>query len=92
MSEATIPVQASAPPRLSEDLVVVSLGLAVFVLGLLSLSGADALGWLVTTSVWTQSGLGIGDLVDHEANGGLTLAKKSHEMTNPTDTRRDGGS
>jgi hypothetical protein len=54
MSEATIPVQAAAPPRLSEDLVAVGLGLGVFLLALLSLLGADALGWLVTTSVWTD--------------------------------------
>jgi hypothetical protein len=54
MSEATIPVQAAAPPRLSEDLVAVGLGLAVFLLALVSLAGADALGWLVTTSVWTE--------------------------------------
>jgi hypothetical protein len=54
MSEATIPAQAAARPKLSEDLVAVGLGLGVFVLGLLSLSGADALGWLVTTSVWTD--------------------------------------
>ena len=54
MSEAILPVQATAPPRLSEDLVAVGLGLAVFLLALLSLAGADALGWLVTTSVWTD--------------------------------------
>src|SRR6202034_2910175 len=54
MSEATIPVQAAAPPRLSEDLVAVGLGLGVFLLALVSLAGADALGWLVTTSVWTD--------------------------------------
>jgi len=54
MSEATIPIQAAAPPRLSEDLVAVGLGLGVFVLALLLLLGADALGWLVTTSVWTH--------------------------------------
>jgi hypothetical protein len=54
MSEATIPVHAAAPPRLSEDLVAVGLGLAVFLLALVSLAGADALGWLVTTSVWTD--------------------------------------
>jgi uncharacterized membrane protein YadS len=53
MSEATIPVQAAAP-RLGEDLVAVGLGLAVFLLALVSLAGADALGWLVTTSVWTN--------------------------------------
>jgi uncharacterized membrane protein YadS len=54
MSEATLPVQAAAP-RPSEDLVAVGLGLAVFVASLLSLVGADALGWLVTTSVWTHA-------------------------------------
>jgi uncharacterized membrane protein YadS len=53
MSEATIPVQAAAP-LLSEDLVAVGLGLGVFLLALGSLAGADALGWLVTTSVWTD--------------------------------------
>lgn len=46
MSEATIPLQAAAPPRLSEDAVALGLGLAVFVLALLSLLGADALGWV----------------------------------------------
>jgi uncharacterized membrane protein YadS len=54
MSEATMPVQATAP-RPSEDLVAVGLGLAVFLVSLLSLVGADALGWLVTTSVWTDA-------------------------------------
>src|ERR1700759_4061561 len=60
MSEATLPVQAAAPPRLSEDLVAVSLGLAVFLISLLSLLGADALGWLVTTSVWTDPATALG--------------------------------
>ena len=54
MSEATLPLQAAAPPRFSEDLVAVGLGLVVFLLALGSLAGADALGWLVTTSVWTD--------------------------------------
>src|SRR5271170_2702434 len=54
MSEATLPLQAAAPPRFSEDLVAVGLGLLVFLLALGSLAGADALGWLVTTSVWTN--------------------------------------
>ena len=53
MSEATLPLRAAAPPRFSEDLVAVGLGLVVFLLALGSLAGADALGWLVTTSVWT---------------------------------------
>jgi hypothetical protein len=54
MPEATVPVRAAAPPRLSEDLVAVGLGLGVFLLALVSLAGAEALGWLVTTSVWTD--------------------------------------
>ena len=54
MSEATLPLQAAAPPRFSEDLVAVGLGLVVFLLALVSLAGADALGWLVTTTVWTN--------------------------------------
>ena len=33
MSEATIPLQAAAPPRLSEDVVAVGLGLGVFTHG-----------------------------------------------------------
>ncbi len=53
MSEATIPIQA-APPRLSEDVVALVLGLAVFVLALVSLLGPDALGWLVNASVWAD--------------------------------------
>ncbi|HEY1865039.1 MAG TPA: putative sulfate exporter family transporter [Roseiarcus sp.] len=54
MSEATMPVQAAAPWP-SEDLVAVGLGLAVFLISLLSLAGADALGWLATTSLWTDA-------------------------------------
>ena len=59
MSQATIPVQAAAPPRFSEDLVAVGLGLCFFLLALVSLAGVDALGWLVTTSVWTDPSSGL---------------------------------
>jgi hypothetical protein len=52
MSEATILVQAA--PRPGEDLVAVCLGIVVFLLALASLAGADALGRLATTSVWTD--------------------------------------
>ena len=54
MSEATISLRAAAPPRLSEDVVALVLGLAVFVLALVSLLGPDALGWLVNTSIWAD--------------------------------------
>ena len=59
MSEATLPLQAVAPPRFSEDLVAVGLGLLVFLLALVSLAGADALGWLVTTSVWSNPAIAL---------------------------------
>ena len=54
MSEATLPIQAAAPPRFSEDAVALGLGLGVFALALVSLLGTDALGWLVKTSVWAD--------------------------------------
>src|SRR5580704_4519838 len=59
MSEAILPLRAAAPPRFSEDLVAVGLGLVVFLLALGSLAGADALGWLATTSVWTNPSLAL---------------------------------
>src|ERR1700691_2825653 len=59
MSEATLPLQAGARPRFSEDLVAVGLDLLVFLLALVSLAGADALGWLVTTSVWSNPAIAL---------------------------------
>jgi hypothetical protein len=56
LSEATLSVQARESPRLSEDWVAVIIGVGVFALALLSLAGLDALGWLATTSVWTDPG------------------------------------
>jgi uncharacterized membrane protein YadS len=46
---------AAPPPQpwLSEDWLSVCLGLGVFVLSLGLLFGADILGWVVTTAVWT---------------------------------------
>jgi uncharacterized membrane protein YadS len=56
MSEAILSAEASAPPRLSEDWLAVVIGLGVFALALLSLTGVDALGWVATASVWTNPG------------------------------------
>jgi len=39
---------------LSEDWLSVWLGLLLFALALVSLSGVDVIGWVVTTSVWTD--------------------------------------
>ncbi|MBV8791313.1 MAG: putative sulfate exporter family transporter [Pseudolabrys sp.] len=41
---------------MSEDWLSVIIGLGVFVLALASLFGSDLLGWVVTTSVWTDPG------------------------------------
>ena len=54
ISDATIPVRAAAPARPSEETLALIIGLGVFALALASLLGADALGWLATTSVWTD--------------------------------------
>jgi uncharacterized membrane protein YadS len=51
-------VKASEPvalkARLNEDWLSVVIGLLVFVLALISVSGTDLLGWAVTTSVYTD--------------------------------------
>lgn len=54
ISDASIPLQAAEPARLGEDAQAVAIGLGVFALALVSLFGADALGWVATTSVWTD--------------------------------------
>src|SRR5258708_2780571 len=41
-------------PKLNEDWLAVCLGLFLFALSLASFFGVDALGWAVTTSVWTS--------------------------------------
>ncbi len=46
----------SLTPRVSEDWLSVIVGLGIFVLALALLLGADVLGWVVNTSVWTEPG------------------------------------
>lgn len=48
--------QTKASPTLSEDWLSLGIGLVAFLLALGSVFGADTLGWVVTTSVWTQPG------------------------------------
>jgi nitrate/nitrite transporter NarK len=45
---------------LSEDWLSVGIGLAIFLLALAGLSGTDFLGWVVTTSVWTDPAKALG--------------------------------
>ena len=51
-----------AIPRFNwtEDLIALVAGLLVFALALPNLAGIDLLGWVVTTSVWTDAGKGLG--------------------------------
>lgn len=55
-----IAVKVSEPvalkARLNEDWLAVAIGLFVFALALFSVSGIDLLGWVVTTSVYTNLG------------------------------------
>ncbi len=58
---AAVPGSASPPEaaiaiaqrRLTEDWLAVWIGIFIFLLSLVLLLGKDALGWAVTTSVWT---------------------------------------
>ena len=56
MSEATLSVHGAVPARISEDWLAVVIGLGLFGLALLAYAGVDALGWVATTSVWTDPG------------------------------------
>src|SRR6202521_856356 len=46
-------------PSISEDWLSVAIGLLVFVLALAGLAGADLLGWVVSTTVWTDPGVAL---------------------------------
>jgi uncharacterized membrane protein YadS len=55
MSEAVVsPVAAADRSTWTEDWLAVVIGLGLLALALLSLVGIDALGWVATTSVWTD--------------------------------------
>jgi uncharacterized membrane protein YadS len=49
-----ISAESAPAPALSEDWLSVWIGLLVFALALASLSGVDLIGWVVTTSVWSD--------------------------------------
>jgi uncharacterized membrane protein YadS len=63
---------AVAPALLSEDSLAVVIGLVVFALALGAFAGADGLGWVVSTSVWTDPATGLGTASkSYAAIGGL---------------------
>jgi uncharacterized membrane protein YadS len=54
---ASLGASATRPaPTLTEDWLSVAIGLLVFVLAFAGLAGPDLLGWVVSTSVWTDPG------------------------------------
>jgi hypothetical protein len=46
-------------PHISEDWLSLIIGLLIFVLALAGLANVNLLGWVVTTSVWTNLGLAL---------------------------------
>ena len=75
MSEAALSVRVSPASRISEDWLAVVIGLGVFALALLSLTGLDALGWVATTSVWAEPSAALAPVSKAYAslNGGVSL-------------------
>src|ERR1700692_488375 len=47
-------------PWINEDWLSLLIGLGIFVLALGGLAGVDTLGWVVSTSVWTDPGQALG--------------------------------
>jgi uncharacterized membrane protein YadS len=54
MSDATLSLSTPSRQGLTEDWVSLGIGLFVLVLALAGTAGPDLLGWVVTTSVWTD--------------------------------------
>ena len=55
MTEAVLTPAAVARPVLTEDWLAVFIGFAIFLLAISSYFGADLIGWVVTTAVWTDA-------------------------------------
>jgi len=53
-------LRESQVPQLTEDWLSVAIALAVFALALAGLFGTDLLGWVVTTSIWTNPSTALG--------------------------------
>jgi uncharacterized membrane protein YadS len=59
-SEALTQVETQSVPRITEDWLSVIIGLLIFVLALAGLANVDLIGWVVTTSVWSNLGQALG--------------------------------
>jgi uncharacterized membrane protein YadS len=56
------PTTAQPAPLINEDWLSLWIGLGIFILALAGLAGKDLLGWVVTTSVWTDPGVALSTL------------------------------
>jgi hypothetical protein len=54
------PSTAQPAPWITEDWLSLWIGLGIFVLALGGLAGVDLLGWVVSTSVWTDPAQALG--------------------------------
>jgi uncharacterized membrane protein YadS len=59
-SEALTHVETRSVPRITEDWLSVIIGLLIFVLALAGLANFDLIGWVVTTSVWSNLSQALG--------------------------------
>jgi uncharacterized membrane protein YadS len=59
-SEALVHIEPRSVPRIGEDWLSVIIGLLIFVLSLAGLANVDLIGWVVTTSVWSNFGQALG--------------------------------
>ena len=59
-SDNKIWTASASAPWISEDWLSVVIGLLIFVLALAGLANVDLIGWVVTTSVWTNLGTALG--------------------------------
>src|SRR5262245_41998269 len=59
-SPRTCWIVSDTAPRISEDWLCVIVGLVIFVLALAVLGNADLIGWVVTTSVWSNFSQALG--------------------------------
>ncbi len=71
MSATSLPARENRA-FLTEDVLALILGLAVFALAIASAAGVDLLGWVVATSVWTDAGKALAPLSKaYAALGGI---------------------
>jgi uncharacterized membrane protein YadS len=76
MTEAVLTQStAVARPNLTEDWLAVVIGFGVFLLAVLSYFGTDLIGWVVTTSVWTDASKALAPAAKSYATlgGGVSL-------------------